>query len=518
MNTYKKYICNPFRMNTYRSLDLKSFRINTYKKQGEGVSPFRYSPRLSGCPTLPFADSIPPAPRVHSSTSNIQLSTSTPLPSASTFRVQPSSSASSFASRAFPCTLEIGAPPLRQTVMPTRPGFRIVTIAGIPIYVHPTWLVIFGLLTWTLVDDYTKQRPEWATSLHWAVGVATSLLLFASVLFHEMAHSLVAQRYKIKVISITLFIFGGVARIEREPSKAIQEFNIAVAGPLASAFLAFSFYLLGSRFPESSMIGNLAILVSGTNALLCGFNLLPGFPLDGGRIFRAIVWGITKDFSRATRAAGFSGKLVAYVMILLGAWRALGKSIVIPGVGTIPGNFVGGLWTAFMGWFILNAAQESVAQVEVRETLSGLRAQDVMSHEVPTFPGGDTLEDYAAEVLRTGRRFHLVLTDDRLTGMMNVHALNGVPQDEWASTSVQGVMVPRENILWARPEEPLLGLLERLLANEVNQMPVVSENGEGDDTSMQIIGMVTRDSILRVIQTRSEVGAESLRGNNSTAG
>jgi Zn-dependent protease len=396
--------------------------------------------------------------------------------------------------------------------MPTRPGFRIFAIAGIPIYVHPTWLVIFVLITWTLESQYRTGHPDWSASQNWLVGIATSLLFFASVLFHEMAHSLVAQRYKIKVLSITLFIFGGVARIEREPSKAIQEFNIAVAGPVASAFLAVAFYLLSSRFAETSMIGNLAILVCGANALLGLFNLLPGFPLDGGRIFRAIVWGITRDFSRATRAAGFTGKLVAYAMILFGAWRALGKSISVPVIGTIPGDFVGGLWTAFIGWFILNAAQESVAQVEVRETLSGLRAQDVMSHEVPTFPGGNTLEDYAAEVLRTGRRFHLVLTDDRLTGMMNVNALNGVPQHEWAGTSVQGVMVPREHILWARPEEPLLVLLERLLANEVNQMPVVSESpGEGNEGDMHIIGMVTRDSILRVIQTRSELGTEALR-------
>jgi CBS domain-containing protein len=276
--------------------------------------------------------------------------------------------------------------------------------------------------------------------------------------------------------------------------------------------LAVLFYLVGSHYPEKSMIGNLAWLVSGTNALLCGFNLLPGFPLDGGRIFRAIVWGFTKNFAKATRAAGASGKIVAYAMILFGAWRALGKSVSIPGVVTIQGDFIGGLWTAFIGWFILNAAQESVAQVEVRETLSGLRAQDVMSHDVPTFPGGNTLEDYAAEVLRTGRRFHLVLTDDRLTGMMNVHALNSIPQQEWAGTSVQGVMVPRDNILWARPEEPLLGLLERLLANEVNQMPVVSESGnDGEEGGMQIIGMVTRDSILRVIQTRSELGGDAFR-------
>jgi Zn-dependent protease len=392
-------------------------------------------------------------------------------------------------------------------MMPTRPGFHIATIAGIPIYVHPTWLVIFGLITWTLVGQFSADHPHWSTQQHWTVGIATSILFFCSVLFHELSHSVVAQHYKIKVVSITLFIFGGLARIEREPSKAIQEFNIAVAGPLASFFLSGAFYGIARFWPYSETIGALASFLSYINFALGAFNLLPGFPLDGGRILRAIVWGANKDFSKATRVAGFSGRLVAYAMILAGAWRALGGNISIPGVLTIKGDFVSGLWTAFIGWFILSAAQESVAQVAVRENLTGLRALDVMSHEVPTFPGGNTLEDYAAEVLRTGRRFHLVLNDDRLTGMMNVQALNAVPREEWSGTSVQGVMVPRENILWAKPDEPLLGLLERLLMNDVNQMPVVSNV---DDDSMQIVGMVTRDSILRVIQTRSELGAEAM--------
>jgi Zn-dependent protease len=382
--------------------------------------------------------------------------------------------------------------------MPSSPGFRIATIAGIPIYVHPTWLVIFGLITWSIVGEFSAKHPNWTNEQHWIVGVATSFLFFASVLFHEMSHSLVAQHYKIKVVSITLFIFGGLARIEREPSKAIQEFNIAIAGPLASFFLSGVFFGITQVFPSKELLGGLSNFLGWINLYLGVFNLLPGFPLDGGRILRAVVWGIKKDFSKATRVAGASGKIVAYAMILFGVWEAFHNQITQ------------GLWTAFIGWFILNAAQESVAQVEVRENLSGLRAQDVMSQEVPTFSGSNTLEDYAEEVLRTGRRFHLVLTDDRLTGIMNVHALNSIPREEWASTSVQGVMVPRENILWAKPDEPLLGLLERLLANDVNQMPVVSENGEGN---LHIVGMVTRDSILRVIQTRNEIGADALRAN-----
>lgn len=395
--------------------------------------------------------------------------------------------------------------------MRPKPGFHIATVATIPIYLHPTWLVIFGLITWTLVNQYSTQHPEWSAQQHWGAGVVTSILFFGSVILHEIAHGLVSRHYKIKVQEITLYIFGGVTRSEREPTRAIQEFNIAAAGPLANILLYVIFHTLTKFFSYNNTIGALTSWLAFINISLAVFNLLPGFPLDGGRLFRAIAWGITGDFSRATRIAGAIGKLVAYSIILAGAWLALAGGITIGTWFNLERNFVTGLWTAFIGWFILNAAQESVAQIEVRENLSGLRAQDVMSHDVPTFPGGNTLEDYAEEVLRTGRRFHLVLSNDRLTGIMNVHALNSVPRDEWDSTSVQGVMVPRENILWAKPDEPLLGLLERLLTSDVNQMPVVSDGEE--EGNLQIIGMVTRDSILRVIQTRSELGNATLRAN-----
>jgi Zn-dependent protease/predicted transcriptional regulator len=375
--------------------------------------------------------------------------------------------------------------------MAPRPGLKIGRILGIPIYLHSSWVIIFALITFLLGMQYKQLHPQWTTAQHWTVGVVTSLLFFGSVVFHELAHSIVAQHYKIRVISITLFMFGGLARIERDPPKAIQEFNIAIAGPLASGVLAVGFFGLTQLFPYSQMVGALATWLWQTNAVLAVFNLLPGFPLDGGRILRAFVWGVTKSFAKATRIAGASGKLIAYVMILLGAW------------GVFNGYIQQGLWIAFIGWFILNAAQESVAQVAIREALAGLSAADVMSQEVPTVNGHITLEEYGAEVLRTGRRLHLVLTDDRLVGMMNVHALNAVPREEWAHNSVQAAMIPREKILWASPDEPLLRLLERLLSADVNQMPVVSGDGDG---ATQVVGMVTRDSILRVMQTRSELG------------
>jgi Zn-dependent protease/predicted transcriptional regulator len=372
----------------------------------------------------------------------------------------------------------------------TRSGLLIGRVFGIPIYLHPSWIFVFVLITISLHAQFEHDHGDWSAGQHWGVGIATSVLFFASVVFHELAHSVVARAYKIPVISITLFIFGGLARIGREPSKAIQEFNIAIAGPIASLVLCAAFWGITLASPESAMPGAVGLSLSKTNLVLALFNLLPGFPLDGGRIFRAIVWGITKDFARATRIAAGSGKLIAYAMIMFGAWYAL-----------IKGQWEYGLWLV-IGWFMLNAAQESVAQIEVKETLTGLRAADVMSQEVPTIARDISLEDYGLEALRTGRRCHLVVSDDRLVGMMNVHTLNAVPRQDWDVTSVQAVMIPRDKILWASPEEPLLGLLERLLAADVNQMPVV----DGTDGGAHIIGMVTRDSILRVMRTRAEVG------------
>jgi Zn-dependent protease/predicted transcriptional regulator len=379
-------------------------------------------------------------------------------------------------------------------------GIRVGRILGIPIYLDFSWILIFALVTLSLGLQFTRDFSHWSTAEQWGLGGVTSLLFFGSVVFHELAHSAVAQHYKIKVLSITLFLFGGLARIGREPSKAIQEFNIAIAGPLASGFLALLFYGLSLAFPGKEMLEAVAKPLMVTNGMLAVFNLLPGFPLDGGRIFRALVWGATKDFGRATRMAVASGKLIAYLMIGLGIFAAVAGD-----QSRLIAEYIGrwnGVWLAFIGWFLLSAAQASMSQLTIRETLTGLCAADVMSHEVPTVPGNLSLEEYSGEVLRTGRRIHIVTMDDRLVGLMNVAALNQVPRDEWSLNSVQAVMVPREKILWASPEEPLQRLLERLMSADVNQMPVVTHSEDG---AAHIVGMVTRDAILRVIQTRSEL-------------
>jgi len=364
---------------------------------------------------------------------------------------------------------------------------RIGRLFGIPIYLHASWFIVFGLITVTLSTQFASQHPQWNEAQHWIAGALTSALFFGSVIFHELAHSLVAQRYKIPVQSITLFVFGGLARLGREPEKPSHEFNIAVAGPFSSFFLAGVFYGLFILFPAGTLPGALGEWLMGVNLMLATFNLVPGFPLDGGRMLRALVWGATKDYARATRVASVTGQVIAYAMILYGGWNAL------------QGN-LGALWIAFIGWFVLTAAQESYAQVTIRSYLKGLHASDVMSAEMPSVSRDISIEDYVQELLRTGRRCHLVTGGGKLVGLVSAHNLKEIPREEWSNTPIQSAMLPREQIHWTAPEESLLSILERMQEHDINQMPVVQEES--------VIGLVTRDSILRVIQTRLELGIE----------
>jgi len=366
------------------------------------------------------------------------------------------------------------------------PGIPLGRVLGIPLYLHPSWFVIFLLITVSLRTQFTSQHPGWTPAQHWALGIITSVLFFASVVFHELSHSVVALRYRIPVKSITLFVFGGLASIQREPEQAKQEFNIAIAGPLSSLFLAACFFLVAHFFHGEEMVASAAKWLWEINLLLALFNLLPGFPLDGGRIFRGIVWAISGNFTKATRIASNSGRLLAYLMIFLGVWQAL------------HGNWVGGLWTAFIGWFLLTAAQESFAQVAIRSTLTGVRVEDIMSRDIPTVPRDMSLEEYIHEVLRTGKQYHIVTGAGNPVGLITIHAARSVPRDEWNNTSLQAAMTPIDKIQSAAPDEPVLGLLERMQRENVTQMPVISDG--------HIIGVIARETIIHMLQTRLQLG------------
>jgi len=365
-------------------------------------------------------------------------------------------------------------------------GIPLGRIFGIPIYLHPSWFIIFLLITLSLRTQFVSQHPGWTPAQHWTLGIVTSVLFFGSVVFHELCHSVVARRYRIPVDSFSLFVFGGLAKIQREAENAVQEINIAIAGPLSSLFLAGSFWLVAHSSPANSMVAAASKWLWEINLMLALFNLLPGFPLDGGRILRGIAWGITKDFTRATSIASNSGKFFAYVLIFVGIWQALN------------GNWVGGLWTAFIGWFLLSAAQESSAQVAIRNTLTGVRAEDIMTSDVPTVARDISLEEYVHEVLRTGRRCHVVTAGGKPVGLVTLHGARSVPRDEWNNTSIQAVMLPLDRIHSASPDEPALGVLDRMQNEDINQMPVVSEG--------RIVGMIARDTILRFLKTRLQLG------------
>lgn len=365
-------------------------------------------------------------------------------------------------------------------------GIRLGRILGIPIYLHPSWFLIFLLITLSLRTQFTSQHPSWTPAQHWVLGIITSVLFFASVVFHEMSHSVVAMRYRITVQSITLFVFGGLARIERDAPNARQEFNIAIAGPLSSLFLAGCFWLVAHFVHGSEMVTAAASWLAVTNLVLALFNLVPGFPLDGGRVLRGIAWGITGNFMRATQIASNAGRLFAYFLIAGGVWQALG------------GNWVGGLWMAFIGWFLLEAARESFAQVAIRDTLAGVRAEDIMVRDIPTVTRDMSVDEYVHEVLRTGRRCHIVTGAGEPVGLVTLQCASKVPRHEWSSTSVQAIMVPMERVQTAAPEDPALRILERMQTADINQMPIVS--------GQHIVGMIGRDAILRILQTRLQAG------------
>jgi Zn-dependent protease len=374
--------------------------------------------------------------------------------------------------------------------MPRGAGLKIGRVFGIPIYLHSSWFLIFALITYSYASELALTHAGWSDQQRWAVGILASLLFFSSLLFHELSHSVVAMHYRIPVASITLFVFGGVARITREPDSAGQEFQIAAAGPLSSYLLSGCFFLLAAIAPHGTVLNAIGETLGWINLGLATFNLLPGFPLDGGRIFRSIVWGITKNYTRSTRIAARGGQVIAYAMMALGLFMAVRAY-------STGGDVVGGLWLSFIGWYLLTAARQSYVQVEAHGALEGLRVADIMTSELPSVARDLTLEEYGQEAARTGRRAHLVVSDGQLAGLMTVEALQAVPRDEWHTTSVQAVMLSRDGLQWATPEEPALALLERMRNANVDEMAVV--NGGN------LVGLVTRDSITRVVQSRMDL-------------
>jgi Zn-dependent protease/predicted transcriptional regulator len=366
--------------------------------------------------------------------------------------------------------------------MRTAPGgpgsLQVARVFGIPIYVHFSWILVFALIAWTLATDYFPGRdPELAVASYWARGLATSLLFFASVLLHELGHSLIAIRNGIAIESITLFIFGGVARLASEPRDGGTEFRIAAAGPLVSVLLAAFF----GGIAYSGLFGGgsraVARYLAIVNVAVAVFNLVPAFPLDGGRLLRGILWRPLGKL-KATRLAAGGGTFFAYFLILAGATSLL------------RGATVTGIWYVVLGWFLKEAAVSAYRQVRLDDALEGLAVSDVMITEVTTIPADLPLSEAVREHFgRTGFGAYPVVRGDDVVGLLCLRDVLKQPHEERQVTSVQAVMMPLTEELTAHPDQPVTETVGRLGASAAGRL-IVMEDG-------RMVGLVTLRAVLR---------------------
>ncbi len=369
------------------------------------------------------------------------------------------------------------------------PGsLRLGKIAGIDIYAHLSWFVILVLLTWSLASGWFAQLfPGWATTTYWIVAFISALLLFGCVLVHELAHALVAQASGLTVRNITLFIFGGVAHVEEDMKRPGVEFRVAIAGPIASFLLAGVAFLLvlplrGSGASAEAALDYLAV----ANFLLGAFNLLPGFPLDGGRVLRSIIWKVTGNFKKSTHIASSVGQAFAYVFILLGI------------IGFFTGNFFNGLWVVFIGWFLLSAAQTASTQVELQSALQGVSVGQVMDPRPFVVPANISVQKLVDRYfLPFGLHSAPVTQGEYLAGLITLSDIARVARERWSYTPVGHVMRGLQQVYVATPEQPLQEVFQMMGAQSINQVPVVEDG--------RLVGLLSREAIIRYLQVRQSL-------------
>lgn len=376
----------------------------------------------------------------------------------------------------------------------TSHSLKIGRVSGIEIAVHWSWLIVFALLTWSLATAFFPGYfPFWSPGTDWLVAAISSLLLFVSVLLHELAHSLVAQAQGLRVRNITLFVFGGVSNVESEPQTPGREFVMAAAGPVTSLIIGLLSYAVlrySTSFLSTEVRGTLLALAF-YNITLAVFNLIPAFPLDGGRVFRSVVWAITHNLRRATSIASFVGHLFGYLFIFGGVFMA------------ISGDFLGGMWLVFIGWWLSNAAEISNRQVQLESSLNGVRVAAVMRPDPIEVPADTSILDFVEHFVlaRNLRAAPVVSADNRLVGLVTLGEARSVPRDRWATTRVTEVMLAADHLTVASPDEPLVQALRDLSKDDINQLPVVDQG--------HLVGLLTRSDVIRYLQVRQEIGPKA---------
>lgn len=391
-------------------------------------------------------------------------------------------------------------------------GLRIGSIAGIAILLDWSLAIVFTMLTTTLaVGVFPAWHPGWPRTLAWAVALAAALLFFGSVLLHELSHALVGRQYGMTVRTITLFVFGGMAHLEREPQRWRGELFMALAGPVMSLAIGLVALLVAGALmgpveldlehPEALFAGlgvgvTLLFWLGQVNVLLAVFNLVPGYPLDGGRVLRAILWGVMGNLRRATRWASNAGQAFAWLLMGTGISMALGIAVPFFGVG-----LVNGVWLMLIGWFLNNAALVSYRELLIRETLQDVPVARLMrswpESVPPGLPVSLLIDDY---LMRSDWRAFPVVEDGHLAGLVCLADVRRLPRDARSRTPVRDIMTPAARLSTIRPDEDAAEALVRLVSTGVNQLPVIDEG--------RLAGVVLREDILKwlALHAAPEIG------------
>ena len=388
-----------------------------------------------------------------------------------------------------------------------RSGFRIGRIFGIEVRVDWSWLFIFALVSWNLAFVFGQLHSGWSTALRWGTALVAALLFFASVLAHELAHSLVARARGMSVRNITLFLFGGVSNIQREPPSAITEFLMAIVGPLTSVVLgivlaviaAFSVGSLGNAVtnPQQVMgqlgpVTTLLLWLGSVNVLVGLFNMIPGFPLDGGRVVRSILWAITDNLRQSTRWASWLGQGIAWIMILAGIAMVFGVQIPILGSG-----LVNGVWLAFIGWFLNSSASQSYRQVVVHDVLEDVPVERMMYRNPVSVSPGTSVESLVHDhIMKSDDYGFPVLDEGQIVGMVTMDDVRSVERDHWSTTLVRDIMTPAEELAIVSPDEEAADALELLQQRDVRQLPVMRDG--------KLAGILRRRDIVKHLQLQSD--------------
>ncbi|HVP57500.1 MAG TPA: site-2 protease family protein [bacterium] len=372
-----------------------------------------------------------------------------------------------------------------------RTNIRLFRAFGIPIELNITWFIVFALVAWSLVSLYFPTNyPGYSVTSHWIMGIVAALLLFTSVVLHELGHSYVAKTHGVPIRRITLFLFGGVSQLAKESADPVTEIKIAAAGPGVSFVLMAIFgacYVLGSRGHVLTAAVPVLKYLAYVNGILGAFNLIPGFPLDGGRLLRAGIWKATGDLRRSTYVATRVGSIVGIGFIALGF------------LSVFRGQFVYGLWMVMIGFFLRQAAEASYFQVVTEGALKGIKVEEVMKTDVVTVPGNMTITDLVDDYFF---KYHYdcfpVAEDGRLRGLVTLNEVKKVARDKWGSTLVSDVMQRDLETLSVTPKDDVSAVLARVIRDRCGRLPVV----DGD----RVIGIITRRDILEALKVISDLG------------